>query len=85
MGEGETSFSAWRHKVLKLLIDKRVKGRATGQGELSAREIMEALGMPWDQYVQVADYRFEADYARCGGLGALDTLQLAQAVSNFAA
>jgi hypothetical protein len=74
MGEGETVFSEWRDKVLKLLIDERVTGKATGEGELSARKIMESLGMTWDQYVQIADYLFEANYARCGGLGGLDTL-----------
>jgi hypothetical protein len=75
MSEGEMSFSALRDKVLKLLIDERVNERSTGHpGELSEGEIMQALEMTTDQCEMVADYLFEAGYARCGGLAGLGTL-----------
>jgi len=74
MSEGEMSFSAWRDKVLKLLIDARVKGSATREDELRMRDIMAALGMTEEQCNLVTGYLTECGYARFGGWGGLDSL-----------
>jgi hypothetical protein len=73
MGEGGTGILRWSDKVLKLLIDERVRGTAINEGELSAREIMKALEMTWEQYSPVASYLCEMEYARCS-LAGLDSL-----------
>jgi hypothetical protein len=74
MSKGGSGFLGQADRVLKLLMDERVAERSTGHpGELSAREIMETLGITWDQYTQLAEYLCEMDYTRCS-LGGLDAL-----------
>jgi hypothetical protein len=72
MDERTRRFLVERDKVLKLLIDEKCKGNTNGEGELSGREIVEALGMTQEHYLQIAQYLLEADLAQGDGMGGLD-------------
>jgi hypothetical protein len=63
MGEAEAGFLARADKILKLLMDERVKPGANDLGELSHREIMDALGMTWEQFSPVAIYLLQAGWS----------------------
>lgn len=71
MSEGATGFLAQADKVLKLLIDESVKPGAN-DGDLSPREVMDALGMTWEQFRPVAIHLLEAKYIGGDWMGGPD-------------
>jgi hypothetical protein len=72
MSEGEMGFLAQADRVLKLLMDAKVKPGADELGALSRREVMDALGLTWEQFSPITIYLWQAGYAGGGGTGGPD-------------